>query len=124
MDLTTVDKLLTTTRSVRKLPLSAVRSSRVHETEPRSIAHISRMPAWCAVTPHIIIAWSRTIHQDEGGCAHIQFFGLVLGKVTNAQALGLHHFAAIGLQPCRDQFDQGRFTITVGPQQRNAIIAV
>ena len=59
-----------------------------------------------------------------GRAVFVQFVELMLREIGDGEFFGAGDRARKRRQPVGQQFDQGRFAVAVGPEQRDAIIGV
>ena len=66
----------------------------------------------------------RGLHVRERRAVEVQFLGLVLREITNAQAIIPKHIPAGHIKPPGQQLRQRGFAIAIGTQQRHAIFLI
>ncbi len=64
------------------------------------------------------------IHQDQRRRIEVELFGLVLGKITDADLGRAANLAFHRLQALSQQLHEGGFAVAVGAQQRDAVVGV
>src|SRR5690606_12739439 len=68
--------------------------------------------------------WHLTGEVVHGGEREIERLGLVLGKVADPQLAVPSAIALLGLKLAREQAGESRLAVTVGPQERDAVVHV